>query len=39
MRNFVFVVMVLLSANLYAQILNFSDIPNENISQLDKMGG
>ncbi|MBR5373115.1 MAG: hypothetical protein IK131_00405 [Paludibacteraceae bacterium] len=38
MRNFIFVVMVLLSANLYAQILNFSDIPNENISQLDKMG-
>ena len=33
-----FMVMVSLSANLFACILNFNEIPNENISQLDKMG-
>lgn len=38
MKNFMFMVMVSLSANLFACILNFNDIPNENISQLDKMG-
>lgn len=38
MKNFMFMVMVSLSANLFACILNFNEIPNENISQLDKMG-
>ena len=38
MRNFVFIIMVSLSANLFAHVFNFNEIPNEYISQLDKMG-
>ena len=38
MRIFVFVIMILLSVELFAKRSNFNEIPVENISQLDKMG-